>query len=282
MNKNIYIFLIPFLLVSCKSGIELPTIEQSQKSIALYNNRIDSLERAVIRKKPSFPIGNDFIIRLSLPAIDKIVETLANNRYDDLSVKFLPTAPVYKEDKSILGISYTNYLNIDNGFLNANLKKFRFDNTNRNKIDATIEVEGKGNISVSGKYMGVPASISPEIELYLYETITFNLIAENNGYVTLKPEPKRMILKSKFYVNLLGWQFPWYQEVPLEISELIEPIKLPISVRPEFMLPLPSSKPGDQKIEYAPYILDFSNSNVTASNNRIEFKSDVNFRPKKK
>jgi hypothetical protein len=281
MKRNILIFVIPFILFACKSGVDLPSVQQSEKSISEYNNRIDSLERVIIRKKPSFPVGNDFVIRLSLPAIDKVVETFANNRYDDLTINFLQTAPVYKEDKSIFGISYTNYVNIDNGFLNANLKKFRFDNTNKNKLDATIEIEGKGNISVSGKYMGVPASVSPEIELYMYETVTFDIIAENSGYVLLKPEPKKMILKSKFSVNLLGWQLPWYQEIPLELSALIEPIRLPIAAKPEFMLPLPSSKPGDEKIEYAPYLIELSNSKVAAANNKIEFRSDINFKPKK-
>ena len=172
--------------------MDLPSMEESQKSIINFKQRIDSLNNGEVFKKITLPEGKDFITRINISILNRILEAFANKRNNDLTVNFLPTCPLFSEDKSILGISYTNYLNIDNGFVNTNLKKFRFDKFEYNKVYATLEVEGIGNISVSGKYTGIPASVSPQVELYLYESIVLDVTPSDSGYIILKPLSQKL------------------------------------------------------------------------------------------
>jgi hypothetical protein len=279
MNWKIILLTFALGFAGC-SSIDLPTVEQSQKSINISKLQIDSLSSNIKMKRLALPAGNDVIVRINMNALNKIIEPIANNREDDIKIDFPPTKPVMSEDKSILGIKYTNYINVESGSLIANLKKFRFERMHLNKIGTTLEVEGKGNLSVSGRYMGVPASVSPEIYMYLFESVSLSLTSTKNGEIVLNPEQKGMILKTKFTVSLLGWQVPWYQEVPLEFTDMIKPLSFPIALKSEIQFPLPAKTFGDQKLEFAPYLLELSNSKVSAANNKLEYRTDVDFRRK--
>jgi hypothetical protein len=276
MRKLLFFFTLSIIISSCRS-IDFPSVEESQAVIDINKRKIDSLNVIVESKNPSFHSGNDVSISVGLNSLNKIIEPVANSRQEDISIVFYETKPIFKEDKSLLGISYTNYLNIENGNISANLKKFRFDKFDKNQIDAIIEIEGKGNIAVSGKYMGVPASSTPIVELYLYEPITFDIIATGKGNLLLKPVAKKMILKTKTSVKLLGWYVPWYQEVPLEITDLIQPATLPLGFRTEIYFPLPSSKNSNEKIGFVPYLINLSDTKLNLVNNRLEFKTNIDF-----
>ena len=275
--KNFYIiFVIALLLYSCKS-VDYPSIEESQNVINLNRKKIDSLNQIVNKIKPQVNSENDLGIKISLSALNKIVQPLANSKDEDINCTFYETKPLLKEDKSILGISYSNYLNIDKGFFSINLKKFYFDKLFDNKINAILELEGKGNISVSGKYMGLPGSISPLVELYLYEPIAFNLNPANSSELLLSPEPKTLILKTKTSFKLFEWYIPWYYEVPLQLSDLISPVQFPIGIKTEISFPLPSSKNSNEKIEYWPYQINLDKSKLIFKNNQIEYITNKNF-----
>ncbi len=279
MKKLVFLIVLLALVSSCRS-IDFPSVEESQLSINKNNRRIDSLNNIVNQKKPKYKSGSDLFITVGLNSINKIIEPLAMSRQEDVSINFWETKPLFKEDKNIFGISYTNYLNIDKGSLSANLKKFRFDKFDGNKIDAIIELEGKGNISVSGKYTGVPASSTPLIELYLYEPITFEVLPDGYGNLLLKPIPKRLALKTKTSIKLLEWYVPWYQEIPLELTDLIQPVKIPLGLRTEIGFPLPSLQNSNEKIEFVPYLIDLSSAKLELKNNKIEFKTNIDFRKK--
>ena len=275
--KNLLILLAAALaLVSCRS-VDFPTVEESQKIIDLNKHKIDSLNTLVESRKPAIKLDSDLQMNLSLSSVNKVIEPVANSKQEDISVTFRETKPLFKEDKNIFGISYTNYLNVDGGNISVNLKKFRFDRLIQNKIDANIELEGKGNISVSGKYTAIPASATPLIELYLYEPITFLVLPDGRGSLILKAEPKRMVLKTKTSIKLLEWYVPWYQEVPLELTDLIQPVILPLGFKTEIGFPLPSSKNGNEKIEMAPYLINLNDTKLVLENNKIEFKTNVDF-----
>jgi hypothetical protein len=276
MKKILFVFTIAVLICSCRS-IDFPSVEESQRSIDINKRKIDSLNTIVESRKPNFSVGSDLTIRVSLSALNKIVEPIANSREEDVAISFHETKPLFKEDKSIFGIAYTNYLNVESGNISANLKKFRFDRFEQNKIDAIIELEGKGNIAVSGRYMGVPASSTPLIELYLYEPVSFGMIPTGNGSLQLKPIPKKLILKTKTSIKLLEWYVPWYQEIPLELTDLIQPVTLPLGFKTEVGFPLPSSKNSNAKIEYVPYLINLSDTQLNLINNKIEFKTNIDF-----
>jgi len=278
--KNFYIiFVIALLLYSCKS-VDYPSIEESQNVINLNRKKIDSLNQIVNKIKPQVNSENDLGIKISLSALNKIVQPLANSKDEDINCTFYETKPLLKEDKSILGISYSNYLNIDKGFFSINLKKFYFDKLFDNKINAILELEGKGNISVSGKYMGLPGSISPLVELYLYEPIAFNLNPANSSELLLNPEPKTLLLKTKTSLKFFEWYIPWYYEIPLQLSDLIPPVKFPIGIKAEILFPLPSSKNSNEKIEYYPYQISLDKSKLYFQNNQIEYITNLNFNKK--
>ena len=274
MKQILLSALLTISLLACKS-IDLPTTEESQKKIDFCKPQIESIDANINSFKKNLPKGNDFVVRINMNAMNKVLNTLANNRTDDVNFYFLQTKPFMKEDKKVLGLSYTNFLNIDTGFVSLNLKKFRFDKFERNKIYATIEIEGTGNISISGKYTGIPASTSPDVNLYMIESIVFDVLPEKPGFIQLIPEKKTLILKTKFFVKLLEWKLPWYQETPVELTEMMQPIKMPISVQSDFKLPLPAKKFGNEKLEDATYLLDFKQVNVNTDKNQIEYKCNI-------
>lgn len=275
--KNIVLFMLTAVLLGACKSVDYPSIEESQAKIDLNRKKIDSLNLIVEAKKPKIKTETDLSISVGLNTLNKIMDPFANGKQEDVSIVFHETKPIFKEDKSIFGISYTNYLNIDKGSLSANLKKFRFDRFSQNKLEAILEIEGKGNISVSGKYMGVPASASPIIELYLYEPITFEMLPDGNGYLILKPQPKQLILKTKTSVKLIEWYVPWYQELPLELTDLVQPVRLPLGIKTEIKFPLPSSKNSNDKIEFVPYTLDLKNTRISLIDNKIDFGTNIEF-----
>ena len=150
----------------------------------------------------------------------------------------------------------------------------------QNKVDGMIELEGKGFISVSGKYTGIPASASPEVELYLNEAISMELLPTDTGYVLLKPVPKDIILKIKFSINLLGWKIPYYQEIPLKFAEMMKPVAFPLAVNTDVTFPLPAQKFGNDKVEMVPYQMIFHKTKVSGVNTKIEYRTDIDLKRK--
>jgi len=278
--KKTLLFLIPLIILwGCKS-VDMLTVEQSNSMIETYKKQIEENEKIISPKAENIPSGNDVIISAGISGLNRILYSLANNRNDDMNLYFGYSPNIIKEDKKVLTINYTNYVNIDSGFVYMNLKSFKLDKFESSKLLSTIEIEGFGKVSVSGKYTGIPASLSPNVQLYLIEPIAFDLLALKTGMLTLKPKPKKMILKTKISINLLGWDVPWYKEVPLELSDLVKPIDFPITLKSEIQFPLPASKAGDQKLDYAPYTLELKNASVSGTTSRIIYKTDIDFMKK--
>ncbi|MDQ1266138.1 MAG: hypothetical protein QG635_1290 [Bacteroidota bacterium] len=259
------------------SSIELPTSEQSEASISENSSKLKTIEASIAAKVQNLSLSNDFSLRMRNSAMNNIIQKLAYNRTDDIRLFFSPTRPLIKEEKNLLGLQYTNYVNIDTGFVFVDLKSFKFNKIDNGIIEAAIELEGNGNISVSGKYAGIPASASPDINLYLFEPIIFEIRTSGKGTVTLKPKPKKLMLKAKFSVKLLDWSIPWYQEIPIELTEILQPIIIPITLMTEFNLPLPSKIPGSNKFDYKPYFIKLSESSAEAEGNILEFNTNIDF-----
>lgn len=276
IKKVFILIMVVVAFAACKS-VKLPTVEESQKIIDNYKSRVDSLDRLISSKSNIPRINNDIVMKASMDAINKISTSISYKRDDDIKLFFLKKQDFMREDKNVLGIKYSNYLNIDTGYVSIDLKLFKIDGMNSDKVNATIELEGKGFISVSGKYTGIPASVSPEVQMYLKEPISFELIPSAHGNVTFKPLPKKILLKTKFAVSLLQWKVPYYQEVPLEITDMVKPITMPVSFSTEMPLPLPAQKFGGQQVEYVPYKIDFLNTKLLTLNNKIEYRTDLKF-----
>ena len=278
--KYALLILMIFISISCKS-VDYPKMEESQAKIDKYNPLILSLDSSIRKKKMFQKPSKDLELKINLSTLNKIIQPLTSNRTDDINLYFPPTKQFVSENKSILGISYTNLLNIDTGFVSLDLKSLRFDKLIQNKLYANIEIEGKGNLRISGKYLGVGSNVSSDVQLYLNEPIIFDINSSNNGYVELKPQPKKLILKTKFGINLLGWSLPWYQEIPLELTDMVKPIRIPVSLKTDIQFPIPAQKFSENKLEFAPFQVDFTKSEFNGDANKIDYKTNLEFIRKK-
>lgn len=268
-----------YIFSGCKS-IDMPTIEQSQKLIDFYKPQINLADRNIDDKTKNLPSGNDLILRLSINPINTILKALANRREDDIKLIFSQSKNVVKGDKSILGINYTNYINIDTGSFSVNIKAINFSKFDKNIIEGRIEIEGKGEISASGKYMGVPASISPEVQIYLNEPVSFNLQATDSGYIVLKPRPSELTLKTKFFFKLLEWKIPFSYDSKLQFTDIMKPMAVPIALNTEIQFPKPSKKAGSNEMEQIPYEVQLKNTLLKTLDSKLELRSDAVFKVK--
>ncbi|GEM_PF-875041 len=262
------------------ASVELPTLEESAASINRSEARIDSAE-TVLRGARGMPsVSRELTMRVRTAFFNKILGALAGTRSDDARITFLPTRPLMKEDKSVLGIRYTNHLDIDSGSLVMNLVRLQVESARAGRIEAALRIEGRGKIRASGRYTGLPASAEPEIDLLLDEKIAFDIRSTDTGTVVLSPLPKTVMLQTRFTVRLLEWGIPWKQDIPLQAAELLPPLTLPIAGQTEIPFPLPSEKSTDGNMEYQPHVTIFRNPSVSADKNVMEFGADIDFRKK--
>ena len=168
-------------------------------------------------------------------------------------------------------------MNVDTGSLDIDLKNFMFSSVTNNTIYAQIEIEGTGTIKASGTYAGVSSNISPQIHFYLDEQIFFTVAAADSDYIRLNPVPKTVRLKTKITINLLGWNIPYYKEIPLLTTDLIKPVLIPSAVTSEIVFPIPAAQYGSQRLELVKRLLRFSRSTVRANNNVLEYRSNIDF-----
>ena len=279
MKKVTLLVALLFYMVSCKN-LDLPSVEESEKAIATYNPSIEIADKVINSKRERMQVGSDIQLRVQLQTFNKITNAFSNHRNDDISINFLPKKPFMKEDKSVLGIKYTNYLDIDTGFVSMNLKKLQLNKFEKGKVGAQFEIEGKGKINVSGKYTGIPASVSPDVELYLNEWVSFKINPTDSGYIVFKPEPKKVYLKTKFYIKLLEWKIPFSKDIELELTELLKPMPIPLAFGSDIMFPVPSSESTGEKLIYLPYNIQLIGTNVNADANKLEINSKVQFNKK--
>lgn len=280
MKKIIIIISMFPALFACRS-VDFPKPETSQRQIDSLKPLIEKLDVELTEMNKNMPSGREFIMHANIKPFNEILSKIAFQRDDDLELVFNESKGIISEQKSLLGINYTNQIDVLGGKLDVNLKSFKFESIENNKIIARIELESKGKISVAGKYMGAPAQISPDVQLYLNEEIAFSINGAKPGMITLVPDPKQLALKTKISFNLLGWSVPFYKEVPLQINELIKPIEFPVALKSDINFPLPAQTFGESKIEFAPYILDISSPEIWAWGNKIEYKVNIDFTKKK-
>jgi hypothetical protein len=270
------LFVSALSIAACAS-IELPTTDASRELIARSRACFDSLAPVIAPVARSLPEGYDVVTRVRSATVNRMLKAFADARTDDLRIAFPPTRPLLKEEKSVLGIRYTNLLDIDTGNVVLNLRTFRFERFANNRLDALLEIDGGGKIRASGRYTGVPASASPDIALTLSERITFDVRLTDTGTVILRPVPKQLALKAKFSVKLLEWSIPWREDIPLQLTDLMKPLAVPVALRSEIPFPVPASTFGDSKLQFVPYLISTHRTNVTVDGDAVEFRADVEF-----
>jgi hypothetical protein len=271
--------LLIFLLSAC-SSLDLPTVEESQKKIDAMQPLLKSTDAFINSKSSTLPSGSSIDMGIKRTALNRLLTAFANNKEKDLNIKFPQTKNLIREDKNILGIQYTNYIDVDKGYVDMDLKTLLFNKVKGNQLEATIEIEGWGSLSISGKYTGIPASVTSEIQLYLKENIDFKLEYTDSGYVVLKPQPKKLKLKTKFSIALVKWNIPWYQEIELQLTDLLAPIAVPFALATDISLPLPSKNNKQGTFTNVLYEVNLTKVSLKADDDVIHWRSDIGFKRK--
>lgn len=279
MKKFISILLLSIILFSCKS-YDYPTIEESEEII--YNNSkiIDSLNIIIQDKKPILDSKPDVVFSVSNNFINRILQSYTNSKTEDIFIKFNESKSVYEENRKLLGLTVKDYVDLHAGVISTDIKKVRFEKSYNNRMEALLEIEGKGNLSVSGKYMGVPLKLSAPLELYLNESIMFDVLSTRDGSIEFKPLPKKLLLKTRIPIKISDWYLPLYKEIPIESTQLIESIDMPLGFETEFKFPIPNSNLESEKMALVPYTINLEQNSVKLDKDRIEFKTNLVFKKK--
>lgn len=268
------------LFYSC-SSVKLPAIEESVSKISLYKEKLNEVNNTINSKNNIKFSDKEVYVLVSKEMINSIFSSLSKNRKEDLQIMFRKTKNLIKDDVKVLGIEYSNYVDIDSGEVLLDLKTIKLINLIKDKIATVIEIEGNGKIFVSAKYTGLSASVKSGIDLYLKDTIEFKVESAKGSDIIFKPISKKLNLRSKFSVEILKWKVPWRESIELELADIISPIEIPMNISTEVSLPLPekSKKPGE--FNHISYTLEFYNSEVSIQNENLLWEANFNIINKK-
>ena len=276
---TLYVLLIPYI-ISC-STIDLPTVEESNKVIMLSKDKLEEAEKMINSKSAELPHGYNVDIKVQKDMINRVLSSVANDRKQDITINFLKTKNLIKDDKNVLGIEYTNFIDVDKGKVDMDLKTFKVNKMENNKVEATIEIEGNGDISLSGKNTGISASVTSGVDLYLKDNVEFKIESKENGNILLKPVPKKLRLKTKFSIAILKWNLPWREEIELEFADILSPIPVPMTLATEVDLPFPAKNKNPGQFDFLPFKVDFTEVQIKTIDDNLIWKSNANIMNKK-
>jgi len=243
--------LLAILVLAGCSGSDLPSIEESQKTIDHLKPKIEMIDKVIDNTpKPGMP-SRSAEVRVNSEALNKLLGAISGNRSDDVRINFLPTRHHIEEKKSALGFEYTYFVDVDSGSLFLNLKEFRIIKADGNRVSAVLGMSGEGKIGVTGKYIAVSGSASPIVRLSLRDTIDFVLRRDSSSIAALYPVPAKLPLKVTMAIKLLDWEIPYTHTVYLRVTDLIQPIPFPVRFASVINMPAPDEMPG-QQIRYIP------------------------------
>lgn len=265
------------VLISACSSIDLPTEKESEAKIRRLRAEIARAEQPLHIYEQRFHGKRDAVSVLRTGVVNRIFGAVASQRSDDLIIGFPPTRPLLSERKSVLGIRYTNHLDIDSGLVTLNLRRAALVSTRGNELRVLLEIEGAGRISVSGRYTGIPASSSPRIALSLLDTISMDLTAGKDGTLMLVPRPGEVMLHATLYVKLAGWEIPWNEDIPLRIDELFAPVSLPALISTSIKLPVPAREYSGESYEFIDVPIRLRDPVLLLEGDRIRYAFDCEF-----
>lgn len=247
----VHLILCGALILPACSSIDLPTIEESNATIERLKPAIESSDRSINALGGKLALTHHFMIRARRSLFSSTLSSVAHHRSDDARIRFNGNKPWMQKEESIFGIKYSNALNIDGGSVAINLSELRIESFHNNLIDVRIAMKGEGSISLSGTYTGIPASASPGVEAEVHDDIQLFLASTDSGSIVLAPVPKKVNVMLQFTVSLLGWKLPWSESYPMQISDLIKPMVLPLNFSSMVQLPMPATSPKE-KYSYKP------------------------------
>ncbi|MAT39443.1 MAG: hypothetical protein CL946_07540 [Ectothiorhodospiraceae bacterium] len=256
------------VLAGC-SGIDLPDAGHSREKIARLETQIAEYEKSLDMLAPAFYMSQDIQMEMKPVLFNRILQEVASSRSDDVRFTFAKSNDIVHEWKSTLGIRYKNHLDIDTGKINVNLRQFRILELRDESIPILLQLSGNGGVSVSGKYMGITAKTSPDLALSVLDTVRFSLGLDEDGRVVLLPLQRNIPLLIEARFSLLGWKVPYQRKEYLRITDILQPVPLPVEFASKLRLPFPSETPGQNKVEFQETDIHITGISVLTENNRL-------------
>ncbi len=272
----IVLLFVSFVLPSC-STLDIPTTEESLQTIHRISPQLAFTDKAIDVISMMLPSAVHITVNLKQAALNRFIKGITENRTDDLHVLLHKTSPLVSETKTILGLPYSNYIDLDSGFMTINVKEMRFTRFSGTRVDAVFALEGKGRIRASGRYMGIPGRTSPELELSLNDVVSFDLgLVEGN--LQLRPVQKTVVLKTRMLVTLLEWKIPWSEEIDLQVADIVPAFTLPSTLRGSIQLPVPASTPGEKSVEYHERRIELFQTTVIFDDDALSLRTNFDIR----
>ncbi len=268
---------VVLLLAAC-SSIDLPTVEESTARIQRLNADLATAERPLRVFEERYTQQRDMRTAIDPRMINRVLGALAGQRSDDMRIGFPATRPLLEEKKSILGITYSNRLDIDSGLVTLNLRQAVITGLRKGALRVFLDLDGEGRIAVSGKYTGIPGSASPRIELSLRDTVTFSLKTDAHGELLLTPATRNVALSATFHVNLLGWEIPWNERIPLKLDEIIPAVRMPGMLHGNIKLPAPAREYRTGRYEFVTIPVEVRKPVAAIEEGKIVLDADIEYR----
>jgi len=274
IRRIIYLALAIIILQGCKS-VFVQDIKTSEAVIALNEPLIaanDAIINGVMKEgKPA----EDIRIRIRLSTLNRLLRDFCLSSTKDVLVRFLKSEKIAGDERSFLGLKIENSVNLDTGSVEVDLNTVEVAGRD-SVLSLRAVMEGRGEIELSAKFLGIGLGAEPEMELRLDERIDFRLVTDRDMGLLLVPAPKKIYLKTRFLVDFLAWHIPWSEDIELETGDIIQPIAIPLSDYTTIALPLSA---GDGKGGQAPaaYKLALKGLNVKSKGDILTISSNIIF-----
>jgi hypothetical protein len=273
--RSVLAFLIG--IAGAAQAQRLPSTEESTASITELKRRIDSIDAVINTMPKPLAVANDMTLRFRRSALNMLFTAFSTHRTDDIQLQLLQTRPMWSENKSLLGMTIVNTIDVDTGTVFVDIKGFDCSAFNKNTVDILLEIEGTGMIAVSGRYAGVPLRASPSLSLYLQDKVKFNISSAGADNILLKPDPHTFMLKTKMSIQFLQWTIPYYREIPIEAESMLKSIVLPLSISSTLLFPAPWAQDASRRYDFVPRTVRLSHTSVWAQGETLEFRADIQF-----
>jgi hypothetical protein len=256
MRSILNILILGLIIAGCTAS-DLPTLEDSQRSISELQTRLEMMDEMIDAMPHPRQLDRDMEVRIDTRALDRILHAVSHNRSDDIRISLPAMRHLIEQKKHALGIPYTNYVDIDSGKFNLNIKEFRIVTAENNSLRIFMSIAGKGRISVSGKYIAVPASATPTIKIQAEDTIRFVLKKSSEHGIALVPQKQNIPLEITVSIRLLAWDVPYKHNMSIAVDKIIQPIPIPLYVSSTLSMPALKSSP-DQALRFVKSKLNIS------------------------
>jgi hypothetical protein len=225
MKKNLK-FLSSFVLLF----LLLVYIPAFARQTATLDVDINNLSRDLgTEKHLAVDIDQDFL--------GEVTAKLAKASRRDLLIKVLPGRLM--SSQSDLGFAkYDNYLDLKSGGGTVDLREADVQGIKNGRIHVLIDMAGKVKAQAQGKQIGFNYNAAPEIGITVHDRLAFVVESAGEDFL-LRPTAKQLIahLDIGVAIDALGTSVNTSRDMPIDVANMMRPIKLPKIVSPSLSLP---------------------------------------------